>query len=78
MLAHDTLDRFDAFHLRHGDVHEHDVGLDAVEFGNGGKAIAGFPSQLAAEHFDHLDEVLAREDGIVHHEVADGLMVFSQ
>ncbi len=27
MLAHDPLRGLDAFHLRHGDVHEHDVGM---------------------------------------------------
>jgi len=25
VLTHEALDRFDAFHLRHGDVHEHNV-----------------------------------------------------
>src|SRR5205807_8621998 len=78
VLAHDALDRFDAFHLRHGDVHEHDVRLDAVVFGDGGQPVAGFAGQLAAEHLDHFDEVLAREDGIVHYQVADRLIVFSQ
>src|SRR6516165_6559299 len=38
MLAHDALDGFDAFHLRHGDVHKNDVRLDAVEFCDGGEA----------------------------------------
>ena len=78
MLAHDALDGLDAFHLRHGNVHEHDVRLDAVVLRDGGQAVAGFSGQLAAEHLDHFDEVLSREDRIVHHEVADRLTVFSQ
>jgi len=34
------------------------------------------PATSPAELLDHLDEVLAREDGIVHHEVADRLIIF--
>src|SRR5205814_2769114 len=34
MRAHDALGGLDAFHLRHGDIHEHQIGMDAVIFGN--------------------------------------------
>ena len=77
MLANDALDGLDAFHLRHGDVHEHDVGLGAIELRDGCEAIAGFPGDFAAEHLNHLDDVLASEDGVVHHQVANRLIVFS-
>ncbi len=78
VLPHDALHRLDALHLRHGDVHEHDVRLAAVVFRDGGQAVAGFPGHFAAEHLDHFDEVLARKDGIVHHEVANRLIIFSE
>jgi len=68
VLANDALDGFNALHLGHGDVHQDDVGFDAVEFGDGGKAVAGFTGNFAAEKLDHFHDVLAREDGIVHHE----------
>ena len=74
---HDLLGRFDAFHLRHGDVHEHDVGMGAVVFGDGGQAVSGFARDLAAESFDHAGQILAREDGVVHDQVADWLPVFA-
>src|SRR5207248_7560163 len=31
MLLHDPFSRLDAFHLWHGDIHEHDVRVSAVE-----------------------------------------------
>ena len=77
VLTHDAFDRFDAFHLRHGDVHEHDVGLGAVELRDGGQAVAGFTGHFPAEHLDHLDEIFAGEYGVVHYKVADGLIVFA-
>src|SRR6266849_8164714 len=49
VLTDDALDGFDAFHLGHGDVHEDDIGLDAVEFSDGSEAITGFTGNLAAE-----------------------------
>jgi hypothetical protein len=67
MLANDALDSLNAFHLRHGDVHEHDVRLSAIEFRDGGEAVASFSSDFAAEHLNHLDDVLASEDGVVHY-----------
>jgi len=78
MLTHDTLDGFDALHLRHGDVHEHDVRRGALELGDGSEAVTGFTGNFAAEDFDHLDDVLAREDRIIHDEIADGLVVFAK
>src|SRR6266853_3018356 len=78
MLANDAFDRFDAFHLRHGNVHEHDVRLGAAVLRDGGKAVAGFAGNFAAEELYHLDDVLAREHRVVHHEIADGLVVFSE
>ncbi len=77
-MTDDALDRFDAFHLRHGDVHEHDVRLGAVELGDGGETITGFAGNFSAEELYHLDDVLAREDRVVHHEIADGLIVFPE
>src|SRR5208337_2199832 len=58
MLADDALDGLDAFHLRHGDVHEDDIGIGAVKLGNGGQTVTGFTRYFAAEELDHLDEVL--------------------
>ncbi len=77
MPANDALDGLDTFHLRHGDVHEHDVRLGAIELRDGGEAVAGFSSDFAAEHLNHLDDVLASEDRVVHHQVANGLIVFA-
>jgi hypothetical protein len=76
MFLDDALDGFDAFHLWHGDVHEHDIRLGASVFGDGGAAIARLADYLAAKGFDHLRKTLSREDGIVHDQVADGLAVF--
>src|ERR1700730_3283674 len=36
MLLNDAFGSFDAFHLRHGDIHEHDVRMRAVELADGG------------------------------------------
>src|SRR6185295_8814357 len=77
MLRHDLLGRLDPFHLRHGDVHEHDVGIGAVVFGDGGHSVAGFTRHLAAESFHDPRQVFAGEDGIVHHQVADRLAVLA-
>src|SRR5215469_9622379 len=78
VLAYDALDGLDALHLRHGDVHKHDIGLGAVVFRNGRQAVAGFTRYFAAELLNHLDQVLAGEDGVVHHQIADRLLVFSK
>src|SRR5437660_3471508 len=76
MGPHDALRGFNAFHLRHGDVHEHHVGRSAVKFGNGGAAITGFADDLAAECLDHLRNVFARENRVIHHQVAYWPAVF--
>src|SRR5271157_516415 len=78
MLADDALDGLDALHLRHGDVHEDNIGVGAVELGNGGQTVTGFTRYFAAEELDHLDEVLAGEDRVVHDQVAYGLLVFAK
>src|SRR4029077_11828411 len=65
------------FHLRHGDVHEYDVGIGAFVFGDSGHTVAGFTRHLAAESFDNTRQVLAGENGIIHYQVADGLTVLA-
>src|SRR5438270_1118681 len=75
--THDALGRLNAFHLRHGDIHEHDVRISAVVFGDCGAAIAGFARYLPAERLDHAGQVLTREDGVVNYQVADGLPIFT-
>ncbi len=78
VLPHNALHRLDPFHLRHGNVHEHDVRSNPVEFRDGRQAIPGFAGHFAAEHLDHFDEILAREDGVVYHKVANRLIIFSK
>jgi hypothetical protein len=39
---------------------------------------SGFAGHFAAEHLDHFDEILACENGIVHHQVANRLIIFSK
>src|SRR5713226_2637182 len=62
MLPHNFLRGLDAFHLWHGDVHEHDVGAGTLVLGYGGHAVARFAGQLSAECFDHARQVLAGPD----------------
>src|SRR4029077_3487137 len=76
MLLDDALDSLDAFHLRHGDVHEDDVGIGAGVFGDGSAAVPGFADDLAAERFDHLRETLTCKDRVVNDQVASRLVVF--
>src|SRR5579864_981155 len=66
MLLDDPFGRFDPFHLRHGNVHEHDVRMCAVELADSGQAVAGFSRHLPAERFDHAGQVLTCKYGIVH------------
>ena len=66
-----------ALHLRHGNVHQDDVGLGAVILRDGRQPVARFAGDFSAEQLHHLDNVFAREDGVVHYEIADGLAVFS-
>jgi len=51
VLPHDALNGFDAFHLGHGDVHEDDVGLDAIELGDGGDAVSSLAGDDAGQRF---------------------------
>src|SRR6266704_536834 len=48
VLANDSFSGLDAFHLRHGDIHENDVRLGAIVFGDRGAAVARFSCDLAA------------------------------
>src|SRR5277367_757022 len=77
MLLHNLLGSFDPLHLGHGDVHQHDVRLEALIFGYGGHAIPGFACNLATECFNHPGQILACEDGIVHYQVANWLTVLT-
>src|SRR5258708_25825995 len=63
VLPHDALNGFDSFHLGHGDVHDDDVGLDAIELVDGGAAVSRLAGDDAAQSFDHLPDVPALEDG---------------
>ena len=74
---HDFFGSLNAFHLRHGDIHEHDVRMGAVELADRGQAISGFGRDLSAKGFDHAGQILAREYGIVHDQVADRLPVLA-
>src|SRR5438067_426291 len=77
MLAHDALNRLDAFHLWHGDVHEDDVGLGALVFGNGGAAVAGFSGKLSTKRLEQLHDVFPREYRVVNHQVSNGFLIFT-
>src|SRR5215831_17586384 len=48
-FLHDLLSCLDPFHLRHGDVHEHDVWFQAVVLADGSQAIPRFAHNLSAE-----------------------------
>src|SRR5947209_15678853 len=77
MSTDDALRGLNAFHLRHGDIHQHHVWRGAVVFGNGGAAVAGLADNLAAKGFNHLGNVFAGKDGVIYHEVANRFAVFS-
>src|SRR5271169_6486032 len=77
MLLHNPFSRLDSFHLRHGDIHEHDVRMRAVELADGGQAVAGFSRHLPAERFDHAGQVLTGKYGVVHDQIADWLPVLA-
>src|SRR5262249_6529943 len=68
MRLDDAFGRLDAFHLRHGDVHEHDVRMRAVELADGSEAVPGFGCHLPAERFDHAGEILAGKYGVVDYQ----------
>ena len=58
-------------------MNKNDVWLQAVVLGDGSEAIARFAGDLSTELLDHLGDVLAREDGIIHHEEPQWLPVFA-
>src|SRR5205814_6048935 len=47
ILLHDLFGSFNAFHLRHGNVHERNVGLTAFVFSDGRHSVTGLTSDLA-------------------------------
>src|SRR5579862_5990765 len=77
MLLDDPFGSLNAFHLRHGDVHEHDVRMRAVELADGGQAVPGLSRHLPAKSLDHAGQILAGKHGVVHYQVADRLAVFA-
>src|SRR5579863_6210161 len=77
VLLHNFLGSLDPFHLWHGDVHEDDIRLEPLVFADSGHAVSGFACDLATECFDHPGQIFAREDGIVHYQVADRLTVLT-
>src|SRR5437879_2682966 len=78
ILAHNALDRLDALHLWHCDVHQDDIRLRAVVLSDSRQAVAGFAGNFAAEELHHLDDILSREDRVVHNEIADRLVIFPE
>src|SRR5215831_4363498 len=77
MRLNDAFGRLDAFHLWHGDIHEHDVRMRAVELADGSQAVAGFSRHLPAERFDHAGEILTGKYGVIDDQVANRLSVFA-
>src|ERR1700732_1190255 len=77
MRLYNFLGRFDSFHLRHGDIHEHDVGPSPVELADGGQPVSGFGRHLSAECLYHAGQVLAGEHGVIHDQIANRLPVFA-
>src|SRR5579872_6400830 len=77
MLLHDPFGSFDSFHLRHGDVHEHDVRMRAVELADGSQTVAGFSCHLPAERFDHAGQVLTGKHGVIHDQITYRLPILA-
>src|SRR3954462_11730018 len=77
MLLHYAFSRFDPFHLRHGNVHEHDVRMSAVELADGSQAVAGFSRHLPAKTLDHAGEIFPGKNGVIYDQVADRLPVLA-
>src|SRR3954469_7437000 len=76
IVADDAFGSFDAFHLRHRDVHQYHIGTHPIVLGDRGAAVAGLAGYLAAEGFHHLRNVLAREDRVVHDQITQVAAVF--
>src|SRR5579864_330718 len=77
VLLHNFFGGLNAFHLRHGDVHEHDIRPETLVFADGGQTVSGLARDLAAKAFDNAAQVLAREDGVVHDQILDRLTVLA-
>src|SRR5215469_8817916 len=77
IFLYDFFRRLNAFHLRHGDVHEHDVGLQAVIFADGGETVSGFARHLPAKTLDDAAQVLASEYGVVDDQVLHRLTILA-
>src|SRR5580700_228867 len=75
VFLHNALDRFDALHLRHGYVHQNEVGRGSRVFGDGGAPVTSLSDDLSAKGFDHLGEALSSEDRIVDDQVTHGLAI---
>src|ERR1700683_2341952 len=75
VISDNALHGLDALHLRHGDVHQHDIWRGTGVFGDGGQAVARLASHRAAKSLDHFGQAFAREDGVVHDQIADRLLV---
>ena len=76
-LLHDFLRSFDTLHLRHGDIHKHDIGTGAFVFGHCHHAVAGLARQLPPKGLDNPSQVFACEYGIVHDKIANRLPVLT-
>ena len=66
MLLDDFFRCLDPLHLRHRDVHQHDVGVGAVIFGDRRQTVARLAGYLPTEGLDHAGQIPAREDGVIH------------
>src|SRR3954469_18455021 len=77
MPLDDFLSSFDAFHLWHGDIHDDDIRVKAIIFGDRSLAVSSFADQLAAKSFNDAGQVFAGEDGVIHYQVADWLAIFA-
>src|ERR1700728_1755906 len=77
MLLDNPFGSLNSFHLRHGDIHEHDVGMGAVELADGSQAVPGFSCHLPAKAFNHAGKILAGKHGVVHDQVANRLSVLA-
>src|ERR1035438_1253786 len=77
MLLDNPFGSLNSFHLRHGDIHEHDVGMSAVELADGSQAVPGFSCHLPAKAFNHAGKILAGKHGVVHDQVANRLSVLA-
>src|SRR5262249_5293523 len=75
ILSDNPLRSLDAFHLRHGDVHQYQIGMDSLVLCDCGAAVARFAHDFAAERLQHLGEVLAREDRVVDYQISHWLVV---